>query len=146
MSDIKLGTIDFVDTADCHTAFWRSPADVEATLLCSVRASAVVDPEVREKFHALAAAVAGHIAYGSAAVAAAPSARWYESLPCMTCSQPQADDVRHLCGQVTELAELQLSPSSGLPIGCCKVHVVGAMGVPNMPPAAPPRARARRWF
>ena len=146
MSDIRLGDISFVDTADSHGAFWRGPADTEATLLCSVKASAIVDPEVRDKFHALASAVAAHHVRGSPAVGVAPSARWYESLPCMACSQPQADDVRHLCGQVTELSELQLSPSSGLPVVCCKVHVVGAMGVPNMPPAAPPRARARRWF
>jgi hypothetical protein len=146
MTDIRLGDISFVDTADSHGAFWRGPADTEATLLCSVKASAVADPEVREKFHALAAAVAGHHVHGSTMVGAAPSARWYESLPCMTCSQPQADDVRHLCGQVTERSELQLSPSSGLPIGCCRVRVVGAMGVPDMPPAAAPRARPRRWF
>jgi hypothetical protein len=145
MADIKLGTISFVDAADSHAAFWRGPADVEATLLCSVRASAVADPAVRAQFHTLAAAVAGHLAYGSTAVAAAPSAKWYESLPCMTCSHPQAADVRHLCAQVTELAELQLTPS-GLPIGCCRVRVVGAMGVPDMPPAAAPRARPRRWF
>jgi hypothetical protein len=145
MSDIKLGTIDFVDAADGHAAFWRGAADAEATFLCSVKASAVADPEVRDKFHALAAAVAGHVAYGSTAVAAAPSGRWYDSLPCMTCEHPQAADARHAFGQVTELSELQLSPS-GLPVVCCKVHVIGAMGVPNMPPAAPPARRARRWF
>jgi len=145
MSDINLGTIDFVNTAESHGAFWRGLADVEATLLCSVRASAVVDPEVRDKFHALAAAVAGHLVRGSTAVTAAPAGRWYDSLPCTTCSHPQAADVRHLCAQVTELAELQLTPS-GLPIGCCRVRVVGAMGVPDMPPAAAPRARPRRWF
>jgi hypothetical protein len=144
VSDIRLGTIDFVTTADSHTAFWRGAADVEATLLCSVKASAVADPEVRNKFQALAAAVAGHIAYGTTAVAAAPPARRYDTLPCATCKQPQAADVLHLCGQVTELSELQLSPS-GLPVVCCKIHVAGAMGVPNMSPAAPAR-RARRWF
>jgi hypothetical protein len=145
VSDIRLGTIDFVTTADSHGAFWRGAADTEATLLCSIKASAVADPEVRAKFHALAAAVAGHIAYGTTVVAAAPSARWYDSLPCTTCQHPQAADVRHLCGQVTELAELQLTPS-GLPIACCKVRAVGAMGIPDMPPAAPRPRRARRWF
>jgi hypothetical protein len=146
MSNVRLGDIDFVTTADSHGAFWRGAADTEATLLCSIKASAVADPEVCDKFHALAAAVAGHLARGSTAVGAAPSARWYESLPCMACESPQAADVRHLCGQVTERNELQLSPSSGLPIGCCRIHVAGAMGIPNMPPAAPPPRRARRWF
>jgi hypothetical protein len=140
MSDIRLGDISFVDTADSHGAFWRGAADTEATLLCSVKVTAVADPEVRDKFHALAAAVAGHLARGSAAVGAAPSARWYDTLPCMVCESPQAADVRHLCSQVTELSELQLSPS-GLPVVCCKVHVVGAMGIPNMPSAAPAPAR-----
>jgi hypothetical protein len=145
MSDIRLGTIDFVATADSHTAFWRGAADTEATLLCSVKASAVADPEVRDKFHALASAVAGHIAYGSTAVAVAPSAPWYADLECMRCTSPQSADVRLACAQVQELAELALSPS-GRPLTCCKVHVVGAMGVPDMPPAAPPPRRARRWF
>ena len=58
MPDIKLGDINFVDTADCHAAFWRGAADTEATFLCSVKASAIVDLAVRDKFHALAAAVA----------------------------------------------------------------------------------------
>jgi hypothetical protein len=146
MADIRLGDISFVTTADRHGAFWRGVADTEATLLCSIKASAIGDPEVRDKFHALAAAVAGHHMHGSAVVAAAPSARWYDALPCMACEHPQAADVRHLCGQVTELAELQLSPG-GLPMQCCKVHVVGAMsGMPDRPPSAPPPRRARRWF
>ena len=147
VSDIKLGTINFENTAEAHTAFWCGAADTEATLLCSVKAGAIDDPEVRAKFHALAAAVAGHLAYGSTAVTAAPSARWYDTLPCTTCEHPQAADVRHLCGQVTELAELQLSPG-GLPVVCCRVHTVGAMGIPDMAPAAssPRRGRARRWF
>jgi len=70
VSDIKLGTISFESTAEAHTAFWRSAADAEATLLCSVKASAVADSEVRDKFHALAAAVAGHIAFGPSATPA----------------------------------------------------------------------------
>jgi len=145
MSDIRLGDISFVTTGDSHGAFWRAAADTEATLLCSVKASAIVDPAVHDKFHALAAAVAGHIAFGTTVVAAAPAGRWYDTLPCTTCQHPQAADVRHLCAQVTELAELQLSPN-GLPIVCCKVHAIGAMGIPDMPPAPAPARRARRWF
>jgi hypothetical protein len=146
MSNVRLGNIDFVTTADSHGAFWRGPADTEATLLCSVKAGAVADPEVREKFHALAAAVAGHhVLHGSAAIGVAPPAPWWSSLPCARCESPVAADVRHLCGQVTELSELQLSPS-GLPVVCCRIHVAGAMGVPNMPPAAAPPRRSRRWF
>jgi hypothetical protein len=141
MSNIRLGDISFVDAADSHAAFWRGPADTEAVFLCSIKSGAIADPEVREKFHALAAAAAGHLVRGSTAIAAAPPVRWYDTLPCVTCKQPQAADVLHLCGQVTELSELQLSPS-GLPVVCCKVHVVGAMGVPDMPPSAPP-GRAR---
>jgi hypothetical protein len=147
VSDIRLGDISFVDTADSHGAFWRGAADTEATLLCSVKGSAVADPEVRDKFHALAAAVAGHLARGSAAVTAAPSARWYADLECMKCTSPQSADVKYACAQVQELAELALSPS-GRPLTCCKVHTVGAMGIPDMPsPAPPPRARrSRRWY
>jgi hypothetical protein len=147
VSDIRLGEISFVDTADSHGAFWRGAADTEATLLCSVKAGAIDDPEVRAKFHALAAAVAGHLAYGSAPVAAAPSAKWYDSLPCATCKQPQAADVLHLCAQYTELHEMQLSPS-GLPIVCCRIRTVGAMALDapsSRPPAAPVRRMGRRF-
>jgi hypothetical protein len=148
MSDIRLGDITFADTADCHAAFWRSIAETEATFLCSIKSSALSDPDVSRKFRELAAAVAGHIAYGTTPIGAAPSARWYDTLPCMTCSQPQADDVRHLCGQVTELSALQLSPS-GLPVACCKVHVAGTItGMPDRPSSRPPpptRRMARRY-
>jgi hypothetical protein len=146
MADIRLGEISFVDTADSHGAFWRGVADTEAILLCSIRAGAIADLEVRDKFHALASAVAGHLARGSPAVGAAPSAKWYDSLPCATCKQPQAADVLHLCAQYTELHEMQLSPS-GLPIVCCRIHTVGAMNLdaPSSSPPAPVR-RSRRQF
>jgi hypothetical protein len=146
MSDIKLGTIDFVDTADSHGAFWRGAADAETTFLCSVKASAVVDPEVRAKFHALAAAVAGHVVHGSTVVAAAPSARWYDALPCATCKQPQAADVLNLCRQYAELHEMQLSPS-GLPMTCCRVHTAAVMTLdtPSARPPAPARRMGRRY-
>jgi hypothetical protein len=144
MSDIRLGDISFVTTADSHGAFWRGVADSEATLLCSIKASVIGDPEVSSKFRELAAAVAGHLARGLT-VGGAPSARWYDTLPCTTCEHPQAADVRHLCGQATELAELQLSPS-GLPVGCCRIRAVGAMSIPDIAPTPPRPSRARRWF
>jgi hypothetical protein len=143
MTDIRLGTIDFADTADSHGAFWRGAADTEATFLCSVKASAIVDPEVREKFHALAAAVAGHVVHGSTAVAAAPSVKWFDSLPCASCKQPQAADVVRLCAQYAELHEMQLSPS-GLPVICCRVHTVGVMSLDAPPSRSPAPAPARR--
>jgi hypothetical protein len=148
MSNIRLGDISFVDTADSHGAFWRGPADTEATLLCSVRASAIVDPEVRDKFHALAAAVAGqYVLHGPAAVGAAPSARWYDSLPCATCKQPQAVDVLHACRQVSEIASLQTSPTSGLPISCCRVSTAGVLTLdtPSLRPPAAARRMGRRY-
>jgi hypothetical protein len=146
MSDIKLGDINFVDTADCHAAFWRGVADTEATFLCSVKAGAVATPEVRDKFHALAAAVAGRHVYGSAAVGAASPARWYDTLPCATCKQPQAAEVLGRCRQVAELSALQLSPS-GLPLSCCRVHSVGVvtLDAPSSRPPAPMRRVGRRY-
>jgi hypothetical protein len=145
MTDIRLGTIDFVDTVDSHGAFWRGAADTETTFLCSVKAGAVADPEVRAKFHALAAAVAGHLVHGTP-VAAAPPARWYDTLPCATCKQPQAADVLGLCGQYAELHAMQLSPS-GYPLLCCKVRTVGvmAMDTPSSRPPAPARQMRRRY-
>jgi hypothetical protein len=145
VTDTRLGDITFVDTADSHGAFWLGADDVKSTFLCSVKAGAVADPEVHAKFHALAAAVAGHLVHGTP-VAAAPSARWYDTLPCASCKQPQAADVLGLCGQYAELHAMQLSPS-GLPIGCCRIRTVGAMALdaPSSRPPAPARRMSRRY-
>jgi len=43
-------------------------------------------------------------------------------LPCWKCQAPQAADVRHLLGQCGELEDMQRSPTSGLPIGCCRIR------------------------
>ena len=147
MSDIRLGDISFVDTADSHGAFWRGAADTETTFLCSVKAGAIVDPEVRDKFHALAAAVAGHHARESPAIGAAPSTRWYDALPCATCEQPEAAEVVGLCRQYAGLQEMQLSPS-GYPLLCCKVHTVGVMALntPSSSQPAPARRMSRRYY
>jgi hypothetical protein len=141
MSDIKLGDIFLVTEADSVTAFWRGIADTRHVLLCSMLASAFNEvPLLRDRFMALASEIAGQ--HASAASTPPP---WWAELPCMTCESPQAADVRHACAQVQELSQLALSPS-GVPLNCCRVKTVGAMGVPDTPPAAsPPRAR-RHWY
>jgi len=57
-------------------------------------------------------------------------------LPCWTCDQPQAADVRAwLAGVSDEDIETQRSPS-GWPLLCCHVKVVGTVPASNTTRAA----------
>jgi hypothetical protein len=47
-------------------------------------------------------------------------------LPCLSCSSPQADDVKHALG-TGALDEVCNRTPSGLPIMCCKVGFAGVM-------------------
>jgi hypothetical protein len=47
-----------------------------------------------------------------------------EDLPCLRCPSPQGADVRHCIGQFGGLEEAQCSPTTGLPIGCCRIRSV----------------------
>jgi hypothetical protein len=48
-------------------------------------------------------------------------------LPCLTCREPRADDVRHWLGLVDEAAyKAQLTPG-GLPRNCCRVRSLGVV-------------------
>jgi hypothetical protein len=45
-------------------------------------------------------------------------------LPCLTCTSPQADDVKHALG-TGALEEMCNQTPGGLPIMCCKVRFAG---------------------
>jgi hypothetical protein len=45
---------------------------------------------------------------------------------CLTCTAPQADDVRHALGNGALEEERNKTPS-GLPLTCCRVRLAGAM-------------------
>jgi hypothetical protein len=47
-----------------------------------------------------------------------------EPLPCLTCKSPQAAEVRHALG-TGALTEARNRSPSGLPLTCCRVHLVG---------------------
>jgi hypothetical protein len=141
MSDIRLGDIFLVTEEDSVTAYWRGVSDTKHVLLCAMSATAFnEEPPLRDRFLALASEIAGHRARS---ITTTPP--WWSELPCMSCEAPQAADVRHACAQVTELSQLALSPS-GVPLNCCRVKTVGAMGVPaDRPSPAPTPRRSSRY-
>ena len=126
----ELGTIHVFEEAGRSCAYWSAGGDETPMFLCSIATAAYNNKsELRQAFMALAAATAGHgehaVAIGKK-VEPPPPAPWWADLVCARCTAPQAADIRHRCAQVTELAELETSPS-GLPLGCCKLRVVGQM-------------------
>jgi hypothetical protein len=49
--------------------------------------------------------------------------RTIEDLPCLQCTDPRGEDLRHALAQTGGIVdERQCSPSSGLPLGCCKIR------------------------
>jgi len=49
-----------------------------------------------------------------------------EVLPCWSCKTEQAADVRALLGGSTE--PFARSPTSGLPLGCCRLQIAAVVG------------------
>jgi hypothetical protein len=124
-------------------AVWRSEDGTEEAVLCSVSQIAFEnEATVRDRFAELINAVAAHHQRKHAAAPAAPVSR-LAGIPCETCTAPEADDVRHRAGQVSDISELQLS-AGGFPVGCCRRRIVAVMGIPDTPPAASMPAAARR--
>jgi hypothetical protein len=119
-------------------AIWRSEDGAAEVVLCGVDQIAYEGTlAVREHFAALVNAVADHHRRKHVVVTVAPASR-LAGIPCETCTAPEADDVRHRAGQISDVSELQLSPG-GFPVGCCKRRIVGAFG--GRPDTPPPAAR-----
>jgi hypothetical protein len=139
MADIKIGDIFFSAEGNRGCAYWRSVGDTTNVFLAAIALDAYNgDTRLQNQFLELAAAVAAH--QQCAFIASKP--RPIE-LPCAQCTAPQAADVRHRAAQVADLNELELSPS-GLPLGCCRVHVIGAFGgQPDTPRPAARRGAGR---
>jgi hypothetical protein len=129
--------IYFEQEAGAGRAVWRSEDGGAEAVLCSVNLVAYDnEASVREHFAALTNAVADHHRRKHEVVPVAPTSR-LAGIPCETCKAPEADDVRHRAGQISDISELELSPG-GFPVGCCKRRIVGAFGSqPDWPrPAA----------
>jgi hypothetical protein len=48
--------------------------------------------------------------------------RTIADLPCLKCADPRGEDLRHALAQAGGVIdERQVSPTSGLPLGCCKI-------------------------
>ena len=49
--------------------------------------------------------------------------RTIEDLPCLKCTDPRGEDLRHALAQAGGVIdEKQTSPYSGLPWGCCRIR------------------------
>jgi len=108
-------------------AVWRSEDGAEEVALCSVDLTAYSnEPSVRERFSELVSAVADYYRRTHVAAPVASISR-LDGLPCATCKAPEADDIRHRAGQISDASELALSPG-GYPAGCCRVRAVGVFG------------------
>jgi hypothetical protein len=109
-------------------AIWRSEDGAVEVTLCSVDLAAYdAAALVRERFAELANTVADHHRRMHVAAPVESAASRLAGIPCATCTEPQADDVRFRAGQISDASELQLSPG-GFPVGCCKRRIVGAFG------------------
>jgi hypothetical protein len=123
---IFMPAVYFTQEADRGVAYWHATDDAPGIFLCAIELGSYTDPQVCARFAELVAVAAAYRKSKFTAEVADPAAR-LAALPCATCENPEAADVLHLARQVADISELALSPS-GYPIGCCKVHVVGAMG------------------
>jgi hypothetical protein len=105
-------------------AVWRNDdADATDVYLCGVDLQAYEDAQVCAAFAALVDAVAAYRRRTHAAEAVAPASR-LDGYPCALCESPQGQDLRSRVGQLSSAGEIPLSPG-GLPLGCCKITVVG---------------------
>jgi hypothetical protein len=130
--------IYFLREADAGRAVWCSSDGAEEVVLCSVNLAAYEsEATVRDRFGELVNAVADHHRRKHVAVPIASASR-LAGIPCETCTAPEADDVRHRAGQISDVSELQLSPG-GFPVGCCRRRVVAAFG--GRPDTPQPTAR-----
>jgi hypothetical protein len=118
-------------------AVFRPTEDAEDVFCAAVALDAYDDPRVCEAFAALVASVAAYRRRTLVAEAVAPVSR-LAGFPCEVCKEPQADDVRFRASQVSSAGEIELSPG-GLPLGCCRIHTVGAFG--GRPDTLPAMAR-----
>ena len=48
--------------------------------------------------------------------------RTIEDLPCYRCTDPRGEDLRHVLRSGGVVDEAQCSPTTGLPIGCCRIR------------------------
>jgi hypothetical protein len=124
----EVGTIHVLEQDGRASAYWQGASNEAPTFLCAMASDAYNGkPELRRKFMELAAAAAtGEHDVVVTKVEPAP-APWWASLPCARCESSVAPDVMHRARMALELAEMQTSPNSGLPLGCCRLRVLGQM-------------------
>jgi hypothetical protein len=139
-----MSSVYFIQEAGRGIAVSRSSDTAEDVHLGSVDLAAYhADATVRERFAELVAAITAYRGR-TCTVEVAERETQIAQLPCSTCSDPRAADVLHLARQVSDLSDLPMSASGRFPMGCCKVHTVGAYGGrPDLP--QPTGRRGLRW-
>jgi hypothetical protein len=118
----------FVTEGDRGIAYWRANDEAPDVFVCAVAMDAYnSEPQIRDRFAELVNAVAAYERRAFVAGTDKPAASRLAGFPCETCTTPEADEIRHFAGQVSDAGEIKLSPG-GLPLGCCKVVAVAAFG------------------
>ena len=124
----EVGTIHVLEQDGRAAAYWQGADSESPTFLCAMASDAYNSkPALRQRFMELAAMMATGREVAVTKVAPAASTPWWASLPCARCDNPVAVDVMHRARMALELAEMQTSPNSGLPLGCCRLRVLGQM-------------------
>jgi hypothetical protein len=125
----EIGTIHVIEEGGRSCAYWCGGNDEAPTFLCAMSADTYNGkPALRQKFMELAAMLAtGGRDIVVTKVEPAASEPWWASLPCARCESSVAPDVMHRARMALELAEMQTSPNSGLPLGCCRLRVLAQM-------------------
>jgi hypothetical protein len=141
----KVGDIFTVYEGDRLAAYWRGVADGVDMFLVSIDAAICNNaPGLHDQFLRLVSATATARAHGKLGGKDLVAER-FAQLPCASCDRPEAAEVRLRCGQVSDVSELELSPS-GTPAGCCRRRVVGVLGIPNLSPATSSARRVGRRY
>jgi hypothetical protein len=139
-----MSAVYFLQEAGRGIAVSRASDTAENVHLVSVDLTAYnADATVRERFAELVAAVTAYRTR-TYTVEVAERETQIAQLPCSQCADPRAADVLHLARQVSDLSDLPMSASGRYPMGCCKVHAVGAIGGRSDLPR-PTGRRGLRW-
>jgi hypothetical protein len=121
-----MSAVYFTTEGNRGSAFWRAGDEAEDVFVCAVALDIYErEPEAKKLFAELVNVIAAHYRRTFVAKADKPASR-LAGYPCAECKAPEADEIRHLAGQVSDLAELPMSPS-GFPLNCCRVRTVGGM-------------------
>ena len=119
-----MSTVWFVREGNRGVAYFRANDEAEDVFIAAIALDVYdSETEAQDRFAALVHVAADFFRRKYAAEAIAPASR-LDGYPCATCETSAGQDLRSHVGQLSSAGEIPLSPG-GLPLGCCKITVVG---------------------